>query len=196
MRTDSPSRQDKTAQRRRRIVEAALSCFVTHGFHRASLRDIAGCAGVSLGNVYNHFASKEALIAEIATLEAEELAPLLDGLRQRDDGAALLDFARDYLALCRQPVNVALSAEVIAEAARKPELAALFAANRQLLVQGLAEALRRAVLRGEVDASLPPEATAQLLLDAVEGMALRGALFAGTQDDAADLFRLLEKLLR
>jgi AcrR family transcriptional regulator len=41
---------------------------------------------VSLGNLYNHFARKEELIALIASLEAAELQPLLDELAQGRPG--------------------------------------------------------------------------------------------------------------
>lgn len=51
---------------RDKIVEAALHSFTHKGFHQTSMRDIALAAGVSVGNLYNHFAGKEALIDEIA----------------------------------------------------------------------------------------------------------------------------------
>lgn len=65
-------RQQQTDSRRAQIVEAALACFVSSGFHQTGMRDIADAAGVSLGNLYNHFPNKQALIAEIAALEALE----------------------------------------------------------------------------------------------------------------------------
>ena len=54
---------------REKIVEAALHSFTHKGFHQTSMRDIAQTAGVSVGNLYNHFTGKEALIGEIALLE-------------------------------------------------------------------------------------------------------------------------------
>lgn len=77
------------AARRARIVEAALACFVEKGFHQTGMREIAATAGVSLGNLYNHFPGKEALIALIASLEAEELAaPFATHQRQLEQALA------------------------------------------------------------------------------------------------------------
>ncbi|MDC5518787.1 TetR/AcrR family transcriptional regulator, partial [Acinetobacter baumannii] len=57
-------KKEDISERRALIVQAALQCFVERGFHCTSMRDIAQAASVSLGNLYNHFDGKEALIAE------------------------------------------------------------------------------------------------------------------------------------
>lgn len=66
---------------REKIVEAALHSFTHRGFHQTSMRDIAQAAGVSVGNLYNHFTGKEALIGEIALLENGVFAEFAAGLR-------------------------------------------------------------------------------------------------------------------
>lgn len=43
------------------ILESALAAFAQHGFHGASMRDIANRAGVSQSLVHHHFGAKEAL---------------------------------------------------------------------------------------------------------------------------------------
>jgi len=43
------------------IIEAALAAFAEHGFHGASMRDIAARAGISQSLVHHHFGSKDAL---------------------------------------------------------------------------------------------------------------------------------------
>lgn len=47
---------------RGRIVDAALRLFEERGFERTTMRAVAGEAGVSLGNAYYYFASKEHLV--------------------------------------------------------------------------------------------------------------------------------------
>ncbi|MEU6609469.1 TetR/AcrR family transcriptional regulator [Streptomyces shenzhenensis] len=47
------------------ILNAALAAFAKDGFNGASMRDIARGAGTSLSNLYNYFASKEQLLAEV-----------------------------------------------------------------------------------------------------------------------------------
>jgi AcrR family transcriptional regulator len=48
-----------------RIRDAAMRSFATQGFSRTSLRAVAASAGVSLGLVQHHFATKEGLIKAV-----------------------------------------------------------------------------------------------------------------------------------
>ena len=50
---------------RQKILQAAASLFGRQGFHGTSTRDIAKAAGVSLGNIYNHFSTKEELFVHL-----------------------------------------------------------------------------------------------------------------------------------
>jgi AcrR family transcriptional regulator len=54
-------RAERTAETRSRIERAALKHFVEKGIAETSIRDIADEARISLGAMYNHFASKEEL---------------------------------------------------------------------------------------------------------------------------------------
>ena len=60
--------------RRDEILAAAARCFVRSGFHGASMQDICTEAGMSPGNLYRYFPSKEALIAGIAERDRAEVA--------------------------------------------------------------------------------------------------------------------------
>jgi len=53
---------DKGQQTRASILEAALEMFLEQGYEQTTMRAIAGKAGVSLGNAYYYFHSKEHLI--------------------------------------------------------------------------------------------------------------------------------------
>ena len=52
----------KGEQTRARILEVALALFLERGYDRATMREIAKQAGVSLGSAYYYFRSKEHLI--------------------------------------------------------------------------------------------------------------------------------------
>src|SRR6476659_9938831 len=54
------------SDRRTEILDAAERCFARSGFHQASMQEICAEAGMSPGNLYRYFASKEALIAGIS----------------------------------------------------------------------------------------------------------------------------------
>jgi AcrR family transcriptional regulator len=66
---------------RTRIVESALRLFQENGYDRTTMRAIAGEAGVSVGNAYYYFKSKEELVQgfydRIAELHGQQSAVLL-----------------------------------------------------------------------------------------------------------------------
>lgn len=47
------------------IIEAAHELFITQGYNAASMRKIAQQAGIALGGIYNHFASKEEIFEAV-----------------------------------------------------------------------------------------------------------------------------------
>ena len=53
------------AERKKVIEVAARELFIKQGFHATSMRDIAKSAGISMGNVYNYFPTKEAIFESI-----------------------------------------------------------------------------------------------------------------------------------
>ena len=184
------NRADRNEQRIAQILQAALQCFLAKGFHQTSMRDIAQAAGVSLGNLYNHFPGKEAIILAVAVAESEELAPLLQRLAASDgERAQVLVFLQDFHALCRQPEWATLAVEVLAESARNAAVAEAFAANRRQLQATLAEALQQVAQRERRRPVLAAALQAQVLLDAIESDALRRGLGEadGTDDASLDL---------
>jgi AcrR family transcriptional regulator len=46
---------------RARIIDAAYQLFMQQGFHGTSMRQIVEKAGITMGGIYTHFASKEAI---------------------------------------------------------------------------------------------------------------------------------------
>jgi AcrR family transcriptional regulator len=52
-------------KRKETIEDAARELFIKQGFHRTSMRDIARGAEVSLGNLYNYYATKEAIFESL-----------------------------------------------------------------------------------------------------------------------------------
>ncbi|WP_315779262.1 MULTISPECIES: TetR/AcrR family transcriptional regulator [unclassified Bradyrhizobium] len=158
----------KHEQKRRGILQAALSCFVRSGFHGASTTDICAAAKISPGHLYHYFPSKEAMIQALvemnlghaaARLQAVLAAPnVIDALVQELENSSL-----------HQPQAQVLSTEALAEACRNPDFAAIVHAQTRAMRTLLVEFLVQAQQRGEVDARLDPEATANILLAIVDG---------------------------
>ena len=57
--------QSKGDRTRLEVEDAALELFMEHGYHATSMRQIADRAGLALGGIYNHFASKEQIFEAI-----------------------------------------------------------------------------------------------------------------------------------
>jgi len=57
--------REKSEASVRQTLEAALELFSNQGFGATSMRQIADAAGLSVGNVYHHFPSKEAIFQRL-----------------------------------------------------------------------------------------------------------------------------------
>lgn len=59
---------------REQILSAAWQCFLERGFKASTMQEIAKRAGMSVGNLYNYFAGKDAIIDEMAKREVERVS--------------------------------------------------------------------------------------------------------------------------
>jgi len=170
-------REKAKSARRNHIVAAAIGCFIENGIHQTGIRDIAAKAEVSLGNLYNHFTSKDALICEIAALEGEGIEQFKQALTDTEDPcAAVGDFVDGYLDHVSKPANAILTIEIIAEALRNPAIAAQFETNRGALIVAISATIERGIKDGAMRKNLAVEETVLLLLDMIEGQGLRSGL--------------------
>ncbi|HLF91099.1 MAG TPA: TetR/AcrR family transcriptional regulator [Anaerolineales bacterium] len=75
------SKSDATKGERTRadIVLAAHDLIIQNGYHGTSMRQIAKQAGIALGGIYNHFASKEDIFREVVLTyhPYHEIMPIL-----------------------------------------------------------------------------------------------------------------------
>lgn len=172
------TKRDKaSAQTRRKILEAAVACFLEDGYHQTGVRSIAKRAGVSLGNLYNHFPGKHDVLAEVAALERAELEPFLKLLAKPSPPPKVLaKFVAGYAKYLSAPENVILSIEITSEAIRKPDIAEMFLGNRADLIAALAAVLERGIIGGDFRRMSATGETAHLILEMIEGSAYRCVL--------------------
>jgi len=64
---------DKKLGKSEKILDAALMLFSTRGFYATTIPDIAKAMGMSVGNIYNYFSSKELLAKEIIKYSSDIL---------------------------------------------------------------------------------------------------------------------------
>nr|AXL05699.1 TetR/AcrR family transcriptional regulator [uncultured bacterium] len=74
--------------RRQLIVEAAGRVFSEHGYHAASMEEIAASVGITAAALYRHFPNKYALFAECANVMVDRLVAAVDEV---PPDAALVD---------------------------------------------------------------------------------------------------------
>ena len=116
---------DEKAATRKRILNAAKSLFRSKGFEQATIRDIAREAHIATGTMFNYFASKEAVVVELASQAFEKAQR--DFLRNRRSGAgveeelfalvgAQMRFLRPIRKYIRPLLDSALTPATIAQA--------------------------------------------------------------------------------
>ena len=184
--SDKPSgpetKRDKAAARSRdKILNASMMCFLENGYHQTGVRDIAKRAGVSLGNLYNHFPGKHDVLVEIAAMERREMAPFLKLLAKSEPAPKMLDaFVAAYARHLAKPENVILTMEIASEAIRKPDIGALFLDNRNELVAALEAVIRRGIDDNSIRPVPNPNDAAQSIVELIEGAAYRCVLGGAT----------------
>jgi len=78
---------DKKALKRESIIQTALQLFSTNGFHKTTIPDIAQKLGMSVGNLYNYFSSKDILAKEIIKYTSETLGAKIREVNMLDISA-------------------------------------------------------------------------------------------------------------
>lgn len=192
------TRLETTQEKRHLILLAAIDCFLQKGFHQTSMRDIAKKSGSSLGNIYNHFKSKDVLITEIATLEAGELDDIIRLLEgERSASLILQDFIDVYLKLVSKRENILLTAEITTEGLRNKSIGKGFVANRVKLTKALSGLIDKGVKSKEFALDIDKKEVSHLILDLIEGLAMRTAFAGGRVSPKAKkaLKALIEKTI-
>jgi AcrR family transcriptional regulator len=105
------------------ILMSIKSAFEQKGFDGASMQDLARAAGMSVGNFYRYFASKDAIIAAMVELDLRDVAETFREIRSSPDprGAFLAAIRREIL-VHGQSCDGSLWAEIEAVASRRPEI--------------------------------------------------------------------------
>jgi len=112
------------------IVQAASELFLNSGYGSVSMDMIAERAQVSKRTVYNHFADKNSLFAEVVKQTWEILEPCeIIGESRGSIREDLYGFSVDMLEILRSDRFISLLRLVMGESGRFPELTELYARN-------------------------------------------------------------------
>jgi AcrR family transcriptional regulator len=148
---------ERSPDRRRDLLHAAIRVFARKGFHASRVGDIAEEAGVAHGLLYHYFRSKDEVLETIfratwsnLVQEAERIELAGEPVRQQLHG-----FASMYLGSWLDDPD--LDRVLVREIARSPEVARRVEESR-----GVFDALERMIERGQREGELRPDADPKL----------------------------------
>ncbi|RJF91298.1 TetR/AcrR family transcriptional regulator [Sphingomonas cavernae] len=88
-------RKVEREQKREAVLRAAVRLFNTHGFHAASLDDVAASLGVSKPTIYHYLGNKDQVLFECVTRGIEQLRDAASAAREHPGSG--LDRLRSFL---------------------------------------------------------------------------------------------------
>ncbi|PJK09334.1 hypothetical protein CO614_06910 [Lysobacteraceae bacterium NML120232] len=152
--TAGSSRAAHSQAQRERILSAAEHCFTEHGFHAASMAQIAKTADISTGLIYRYFSSKSELIHGIVERQMQCFAEDIQTF-ERDNSAPAAQVMQvmrgeHQLRPCgtRSHLEPALVLEISAESGRDRLIAEALARFNQQIDQAISDWMARPKAEG------------------------------------------------
>jgi AcrR family transcriptional regulator len=184
------------SEKHRKIIKAALQAFARYGFDKATIKRIAGEAGLSTTSlIYWYFKDKNELFQAVLS----EMSPLVG---MAADAADLIDrppeevlplVARTLLDTYDNPDMAKLARIFISEAAQKPEVGTQFAKSGIMTVLSfLVDYLRRQVNLGRLRPH-DPQSAARAFMGTLIIYPLGRELFPPLRDDLPDKDRYIQE---
>jgi AcrR family transcriptional regulator len=170
------SRDERKAETRAALLDAAGRVFARRGFHAAGVDEVAAEAGFSTGALYSNFEGKEDLFLALLQREIERQA---DGVARAVGQRRTLDErargGAEYWIefLDREPQLVLLFMEFWAYAVRNPEVRGRFAARYAEVRASLARIIEAGARELGVELARPPEHLATAIDALADGFALQ-----------------------
>jgi AcrR family transcriptional regulator len=150
------------------LAAIAERVFLERGFSDTTMQMIASYAGGSKETLYRHFASKEALFAEVVGRRAAQISGPESGIaRDENPEIALFDLGMSLVRMMTKSDSCALFSLVVAESSRSPKLGEIFYAHGPgATLKRLTQYLHDATARGDLRCREPLRA-GRLFLGAV-----------------------------
>lgn len=167
---------EKNQQRRQLIFDAAIKCFKSNGLQKASMRNIASEAGVSLGNVYQYFPDKAALIKHFIIETNAEVTQIYDELDSLLPFKLVMkEIIKGYITEITEEDETAIIYEIFVEGLRNPAVMAIIR-EHYLEEQVFTEKLQQAADKKRIKLPAGAQATARAVLATIESNALSVAI--------------------
>jgi len=193
----SLARAPRHLDRRPQILDAAESCFTRSGFHRTTMQDVAGEAGMVPGNLYRYFSSKDALILALIERDRAEIAADFAALGGTGDlmGAFRTLGHRHFIEKPRE--KAVLTLEIWSEAARNAAIAEVMEGVQAEVRRGIIAVCEKARIKGDIPDQVDLDAVARLILTLSDGLIRRKALDPDfeSETEVATLLNLIGAVL-
>lgn len=168
-----PTRRDRRAETRSRLLDAASTLFTRQGIQATTLEQIATAAGFTRGAVYSNYTDKDDLVVALLDRRVERSIAEVEEVFEQDHDpaafyAALLERARRRAAIAEQVLWVEFWLYALRNRRVRPKLAARFAARRRAVARVIE------LQFADMGVALPgdPEGMATSVLAMDEGLAL------------------------
>lgn len=179
---------DREADKRALILRAAARAFARDGLHGASIAAICREAGMSAGNLYYYFASKEALIEAMAAHDLAQIQRFAESLATLDDlltaAVSSTDPQSCQARVKDQMLAGPLAFDLHAEAQRNPRIRDIVRAHYRAIHGIFGARLADAQRAGQIDARHDPERFARLVGAMREGLLTITAVDPALVDDS------------
>jgi AcrR family transcriptional regulator len=181
----APSRAERQAQTREKLVAVAREMFLTDGYAATSLDKVAEAAGFSKGAVYSNFAGKDELcVAVLDAIHAEQLDGVVKAFSAETDidGRinAFTQWARTHLG---DPQVTALEAEFGAAGRQNAYVAEQLRDRHRQITAEISRLLRTVIDESGLDVALDPDKAAVALLSLGIGVGAMRAFDARIEVD-------------
>jgi AcrR family transcriptional regulator len=175
--------EEHLTARRREILEAARKVFDTKGYEATTIDAVALAAGVSKGNIYNYFASKQELFKQVF-LEDQTIVDFQAVLAGEATATRKLDGMLDlwFHQLAEQKRTCRLVLEYWATAAREGREGEMTATFQRMYGRWrtlVTELLTQGIASGEFSTELDPAMTASLIMALGDGVGMEAMLNIG-----------------
>ena len=188
------TRDEKLAQARKtEILDAAAHCFVAHGIHQASMRQICKQSGLSAGAVYNYFESKDAIIEGIAKNDRNEIEQLSTYLGKARNHLTAIIEATKWIITETSEAEAKLQIELLSEASRNETVKQYLELNDKALFECFSIAVEMGQKKGTIRKKLSPEALTQIIMATYEGFL--GRIAADAASNRKEMANLADHML-
>jgi AcrR family transcriptional regulator len=186
-------------ERRKLILLAAINVFAHSGYRGATTRAIAREAGVAEALLYRYFTNKQELFGQAVEHTSSRIVASVQGIFERNTDnpilafTELLQFSRTMLL---KNASMARMLFIVSAELDDPEVRNIYLPWQNRALETIENAIRRWQLSGALRPTIPPRATAWLVLGSFQALALMKHSGSLKDVEASEAFALVQSILQ